>query len=50
MEILISSLLANDEEPADEEVKCDRCSAHPPGENISDEIDMSMVFNPEVLK
>lgn len=48
VEILVSTLLTKDEEGADDEVDCDAGGTHPPGERITDEIDVAVVLNPEV--
>ena len=48
VEILVSTLLTEDEEDADDKVRGNACSAHPPGERISDEIDVSVLLDPKV--
>jgi hypothetical protein len=48
MEIFISAFLPEDEEGAGDEIGCDAGGAHPPCERISDEVDVSVVFDPEV--
>jgi hypothetical protein len=50
MEILVSSFIANDKKTTDGDIERDRCGTDPPGESVSDKINMSMIFDPEVLE
>ena len=49
VEVLIASLLAEDEESPDDSVEHNRHGTEPPNEGISDQVDVFMVLDPEVL-
>lgn len=48
MEILVTPLLAEDEETTNDDVESNAGGAHPPCKGIADEVDMTVILDPKV--
>lgn len=49
VEVFIASLSAKDEDSTDDEVRNNCSSAGPPDEGVADEVDLTMILDPEIL-